>query len=151
MMAFFFMVAPYCRSRIVHGTLLVVVEEAVEGDETVGIVGAVACGPTVPTIGDTLGVGTAAAELTPRLPISVESSGIPARVLVVADDVEIGVDATLLEPAPHIPDNPAVIAVPEVIDNPEVADIPDAALVPDAIAEAVAGGAVPFRVTPPPS
>lgn len=124
-----------------------------EGDETVGIVGAVACGPTVPVIGDTLGMGTAAAELTPRLPISVESSGIPARALVVADDVEVGVDdeVTLLEPEPHIPDNPAVVAIPEVIDSPEVAAIPDAALVPDAIAEAVAGGAVPFSVTPPPS
>jgi hypothetical protein len=160
MMAFFFMVAPYCRSRIVHGTLLVVVEEAVEGDETVGIVGAVACGPTVPTIGDTLGVGTAAAELTPRLPISVESNGIPARVLVVADDVEVGVDdaVTLLEPEPHIPDNPAVAAIPEVIDNPEVADIPavipDAAWVPGvavATVDAVAGVAAPLSITPPPS
>jgi hypothetical protein len=38
--------------------MLVAVEEAVEGDETVGIVGTVAVGPTVPVIGDTLGMGT---------------------------------------------------------------------------------------------
>jgi hypothetical protein len=109
--------------------------------------------------GDTFVVGTAAQELTPRLLISVESSGIPARVLGVADDVEVGADdaATLVAPEPHIPDNPAVVVIPEVVDNPEVADIPDgivdAAPVPDAVAivEAVAGGAVPFNVTPPPS
>ena len=110
--------------------------------------------------GGTLVVGTAAQELIPRLLISVESSGIPARVLGVADDVEIGSDdeATLVAPEPHIPDNPAVVAVPEVVDNPEVADIrdgiDDAAPVPGvaaAIVEAVAGGAVPFSVTPPPS
>jgi hypothetical protein len=139
-MIFFFMVAPYCSSRIVHGTLLVVVDEAVDGDTVV--------------------VDTAAAELTPRLLISVESSGMPARVLVVEDDVEVGADdeVTLLEPAPHIPDDPAVVAIPEVIDNPEVADtpavIPDAALAPDvavAIVDAVAGVTAPLSVTPPPS
>ena len=40
------------------------------------------------------------------------------------------------------------------VDNPEVADAPDVAPVPGiavAIADAVAGGAVPFSVTPPPS
>jgi hypothetical protein len=140
MMIFFFMVAPYCRSRIVHGTLLVVVEAA-------GVVG----------VGDTLVMGTAVAELTPRLPISVESSGIPARVLVVEDDVEIGVndELTLLEPEPHIPDDPAVVVIPEVIDNPEVADIPavipDAALAPGVAVATVAGVVAPLSVTPPPS
>ena len=113
-----------------------------------------------PAPGDTLVVGTAAQELTPRLLISVESSGIPARVLGVADGVEVEADdeATLVAPEPHIPDNPAVVVIPEVADNPEVADIPDgiadAAPVPDvavAIVEAVAGGAAPFNVTPPPS
>jgi hypothetical protein len=113
-----------------------------------------------PAPGGTLVVGTAAQELTPRLLISVESSGIPARVLGVADGVEVEADdeATLVAPEPHIPDNPAVVVIPEVADNPEVADIPDgiadAAPVPDvavAIVEAVAGGAVPFNVTPPPS
>ena len=125
-----------------------------------GTVGTDTLGPTVPMVADKFGMGTAAAELTPRLPISVESSGIPARMLVVADDVEVGVDdaVMLLEPEPHIPDNPAVVAMPEVIDNPEVADtpavIPDAVLVVDvvvAIVDAVAGGTAPLSVTPPPS
>jgi hypothetical protein len=136
MMNFFFMVAPYCRSRIIHGTLLVVVE---------------------PATGNGFGAGTAVAELTPRLPISVESSGIPARVLVVAGDVEVGADAvTLLKPEPHIPVSPAVVGIPEVIDSPEVAEIPavDAALVPGVAAaavDAVAGVVAPLSVTPPPS
>jgi len=38
--------------------------------ETAGIVGTGALGPAVPVKGDTLGVGTAVAALTPRLPIS---------------------------------------------------------------------------------
>jgi hypothetical protein len=38
--------------------------------ETVGIAGTDELGPTVPTMGDMLGVGTADAALTPRLPIS---------------------------------------------------------------------------------
>jgi hypothetical protein len=154
-MTFFFMVALVCRSGIIYGTVLVVVvEEAVEGDETVGIVGTVAVGPTVPVIGATLGAGTAAQAPTPRLAISVESSGIPARALGVADDAEVGADeeATLVAPEPHIPDKPAVVAVPEVDDNPEVADIPDDIVVWTAgVMDAVAGGAVPFSVTPPPS
>ena len=92
------------------------------------------------------------------MPISVASSGIPARALIVADDFEVGVDdeVTLLEPEPHIPDNPAVVAIPEVTDSPEVADIladiPEVVVVPDmAVVEAVAGVVVPFSVTPPPS
>ena len=118
------------------------------------IVGTVAINPTVPMTGDTPGMGTAAAELTPRLPISEESSGIPARAVVVAEDVEAGVEATLLEPEPHIPDNPAVVANPEVIDNPEVEDIPDGAVVPGvaiAMVDAVAAVVAPPSVTPPPS
>jgi hypothetical protein len=108
-------------------------------------------------MGDALVVGTAAAELTPRLPISAESIGIPARELVVVDDIEVGA-ATLLEPEPHMPDDPAVAAIPEVIDNPEVAevldDIPDIAMVSDvamATVDALAGLAASFSVTPPPS
>ena len=125
-----------------------------------GTVGTDALAPAVPMVADEFGMGTAAADLTPRLPISVESSGIPARMLVVADDVEVGVDdaVMLLEPEPHIPDDPAVAAIPEVIDNPEVADIPavipDAAWVPGvavATVDAVAGVAAPLSVTPPPS
>jgi len=121
----------------------------------VGIVGAVAYGPTVPVIGGTFGVGTVAQVLTPRLPTSVESSGIPERAPGVDDDAEVGVDdeAVMFEPEPHIPDKPAVAVIPEIADNPEVADIPDAALVLDVTGagDAVAGGEVPFSVTPPPS
>jgi hypothetical protein len=42
--------------------------------------------------GDTLGVGTAAQELTPRLLISVDPKGIPVRALPlgVVGDVEVG-------------------------------------------------------------
>jgi hypothetical protein len=128
MRAFFFMVALACRSGIVHGVVVIVAEEAAPAP----------C--------------TAAQELTPGLLISVESSGIPARAL--ADDAEVGADgaATLLEPEPHIP---AVAAIPEVVANPAVADDPDdigdAAPVPDVAVAAVAGAAVPFSVTPPPS
>src|SRR4051812_30071906 len=53
--------------------------EVIVGDETVGTVGNTALGPTVPTMGNTPTVGTAGAELTPRLAISVEASGIPVR------------------------------------------------------------------------
>jgi len=110
--------------------------------------------PMVPVIGDTFGVGTAAQEVTPRLPISVESSGIPVRAPGVVDDAEVGLDdeATVLEPEPHIPDKPAVAVIPEIADNPEVADIPEAVWVADVTGagDAVAG-AVPFSVTPPPS
>jgi hypothetical protein len=64
MMTFFFMGALACKSGIIYGTVLVaeetvlVAEEAVKGDETAGIVVTVALGPTVPVIGDTLGMGT---------------------------------------------------------------------------------------------
>jgi hypothetical protein len=127
--------------------------------ETVGMVGATDVDPTLPVIGNTLVVGTAATELTPRLPISVESRGIPARTFVVVDDVDVGADvATPVEPEPHIPDNPAVVAIPEVIDNPEVAgipaDIPDTAavsVVAVATVDAVAAVVVPLSVMPPPS
>jgi hypothetical protein len=121
MKTFFFMVALACRSGIVHGVVLVVAEEAAPAP----------C--------------TAAQELTPGLLISVESSGIPARAL--ADDAEAGADdEATLEPEPHMP---------EVVANPEVADVADdigdAAPVADVAVDAVAGAAVPFSVTPPPS
>jgi len=38
--------------------LVVVVEDTVDGDETVGIVGTVAVGAKVAVVGDTLGMGT---------------------------------------------------------------------------------------------
>jgi hypothetical protein len=96
-------------------------------------------------MGDTFTVGTAGVELTPRLPISVDPNGTPVRAPTpgARDDVEVGEDdaAILLEPEPHVPDNPDVSSVPEVIDVPDVAVVP--------IVAAVAGVAVPTAVPPP--
>jgi hypothetical protein len=130
-MVFLFMVALFRESGIVHGTVLV--------------------GAGVPVIGDTLGAGTAAQEVTPRLLISVESSGIPVRAPAVEAEVGVDDEATLLEPEPHIPDEPAVAVVPDIPDNPEVAETPDAAGAADVTGDAVAGGTAPLSVTPPPS
>ena len=136
-----------------------------------GIVGSTTLGPTVPTAGDTVGVGTAGVPLTPRLLISVEPNGIPVRATPpgTVGVVEVGVDddATLLEPEPHIPDIPAVSSVPEVVDTPDVLkgsekfEIPDDADDPDIIVlldiaplavAAVAGAPVPTPIPiPPPS
>jgi hypothetical protein len=76
-------------------------------------------------------------------------------------DVDVGDDddeAMLLEPEPHIFDNPDVSSIPEDVDSPDVAeiaddvdipDIPDDADVPDI---AVPGVAVPVAIAnPPPS
>ena len=149
---------------------------AVAGD-TVGIVGGNELGPTVPTTGNTPVVGTAGAELTPRLPISIEPNGIPVRAPppgAVGDvDVDVGVDdeTVLLEPEPHIPDIPDVSSSPEDVDIPNGTDIcddvdvpgivvgsvvvavgsvpvaPDVAMLP--VVAAVAGAAVPGAVPPP--
>ena len=112
------------------------------GDVTLGIVGT---GPTVPTVGNTLIAGTAAAELTPRLPISIDPNGIPVRAPPpgVVGDVDVGVDeeAMLLEPEPHIPDIPEVSSIPDVVDIPDVAMLPDVA--------AVAGPTAPVAIPPP--
>jgi hypothetical protein len=129
--------------------VVVVVEVVADGDEITGIVGTTGADvATLPTVGDTPSVGTAAAELTPRLPISVDPNGIPVRALPpgVVGDVDVGVDdeAILPEPEPHIPDIPAVSGIPEVVDVP--GDI-DVAMVPD-IAE-VAAVAVPAAIPPP--
>jgi hypothetical protein len=137
--------------------VLVVIDEAVGADAAVGIVGA---GAPALTVGETLGVGTAGAALTPRLPTSIDPNGTPVRagLLVVVGDVDVGVDdaAMLLEPAPHIPVNPDVSSIPEDVDNPEVAeiavdvDIPDDGVPPDI--PPVAGVEVPFAIPiPPPS
>jgi hypothetical protein len=95
-------------------------------------------------------MGTIAAELTPRLPISVDPNGIPVRAAPpgVMGIVDVGADdaAMLLEPEPHIPDNPDVSSIPEVVDIPGDVDIPDVAMVPEVAL--VAGVAVPI---PPPS
>ena len=133
---------------------LVVVDKTEAGDVTVGIVGT---NDAVPIVGNTLIVGTAAAELTPRLPISKDPIGIPVRAPPpgVVGDVEVGVEeAMLLEPEPHIPDMPEASSIPDVVDIPDVAEIPDdvdiagEVDIPDIAA--VAGAAVP-GATPPPS
>jgi hypothetical protein len=123
-------------------------------------------------MGNTPVVGTADAELTPRLLISIEPSGIPVRATPpgVVGDVDVGVDdeAMLLEPEPHIPDMPDV-STPEIVDIPGGIDIcddvdvlgsamgsvgagwqaslPDVAMLP--VVAAVAGAAVPGAVPPP--
>jgi hypothetical protein len=141
-----------------HGKVVTVVDETVDGNVTVGMVGTNALGPTVPTTGDTLIVGTAAAELTPRLPISKDPIGIPVRALPpgVVGDVDVGVEdeAMLLDPEPHIPDNPEVSSMPDVDDNPDVAEIPDDDDIPVDIAmppevDAVAVVVVPIVIPPP--
>jgi hypothetical protein len=120
-------------------------------DESVGIAGIVEV-PTPLAVGKTPIVGTAAAELTPRLPISVEPSGIPVRAAPpgVVGDVEVGVDdeAMLLEPEPHIPDNPDVSTIGDVVDVPDVDEVLDIAIESDMAP--VAGVVLP-TVIPPPS
>jgi len=117
-------------------TVLVIGEETVDGDEIVGIVGITGAAPTV---GNTLIVGTAAAELTPRLPISVDPIGIPVRAPPpgVVGDVGVDDEVTLLEPEPHVPDNPDVSSIPEVVDIPDDVDVPDVAVVADVVAPIV--------------
>ena len=87
-------------------------DKTADGDVIVGMVGTTAVGPTKPTLGDTVSVGTAAAELTPRLPISKDPNGSPVRAAPpgVVGDVDVGVEdeTMLLEPEPHIPDMPEV-------------------------------------------
>jgi len=145
--------------------------------KAVGIVGANDLGPTVPTMGSTPLVGTAGAELTPRLLISMEPNGIPVRApppgVVGNVDADVGVDdeAMLLEPEPHIPDIPDVPSIPRDVDVPKgtvisddvdvpgiavgsvvaavgsVAVGPGVAMLP--VVAAVAGAAVPGAVPPP--
>ena len=140
---------------------------AVDGGETAGIVGTDGAElPTPAAVGDTLVVGTADGGLTLRLPISYDPNGTPVGVLPVAavDEVEVGFDdeATLLEPEPHIPDNPDVSSMPEDVETPDVAeiaddvDIPDDVDVPDGatppVVLAVPGVVVPVAIAiPPPS
>jgi hypothetical protein len=137
--------------------------------EIVGTVGANGVGPTEPTMGEAVGVGTAGVALTPRLLISIEPNGIPVRAPPpgAVGFVEVGVDdeITLVEPEPHIPDMPAVSSVPEVVDTPDVprmleipgdVDAPDIAVLavivgPPAVV-AVVGDPVPIPIPmPPPS
>jgi hypothetical protein len=131
-----------------------VVDEAAGGGVTVGMVGTNGVSPAVPTVGDTVIVGTAAAELTPRLLISVDPIGIPVRATppgaVGAVDVGVDDEAMLLEPEPHIPDKPDVSSVPELVAIPAIVDpddidVPDADIVPDVAIVPV----VPVGVPPP--
>ena len=137
------------------GEVLAAGDETVDGDETVGIVGTNGVElPTLPVMGNTPSVGIIGAELTPRLPISVEPIGIPVRAPPpgTVDDVGVDDEVILLEPEPHIPDIPSI---PEVVDIPDVADIPDDIDVPDPDdieapdVVAVAGAVVPIAVPPP--
>jgi hypothetical protein len=126
-----------------HGKVLVVADETAGGEVMAGIVGT---GPIVNTGGDTLIIGTAAAELTPRLPISTDPSGIPVRAAPpgVVGDVGVDDEAMLPEPEPHIPDNPDVSSIPEVAEIPDEVDIPDVAALPD-----IADVADPAAIPPP--
>jgi hypothetical protein len=147
--------------KMFQGMVLAVVDEAVAGGETVGIVGNDGAElPTLPVMGDTVVVGSADGGLTPRLPIWKDPNGTPVRAAApdVAEVVGVGDDdaVMLLEPEPHIPDNPDVSSIPEDVDSPEVAeivedvDIPDVAMLPGfAVA---AGVVVPVAIPiPPPS
>jgi hypothetical protein len=139
-----------------HTKVLVVAGEAAAGGVTVGMVGTTVAGPAKPTPGDTLSVGTAAAELTPRFPISVDPIGIPVRATPpgAIGDVDVGVEdaVMLLEPEPHIPDMPEVCSISEVADTPDVAEIaddvdsPGEVVIPDVAAVA---GVVPVAIPPP--
>jgi hypothetical protein len=140
-----------------HGKALVVADEAAAGGVIVGRIGMTAVDPTEPTMGDTPSVGTAAAELTPRFPISMDPNGIPVRAAPPGDvgDVDVGVEdaAMLLEPEPHIPDMPEVCRVPEVVDIPDVAEIADDVDSPGEVdipdSAAVEGAALPTAIPPP--
>lgn len=149
-----------------HGKALVVVTDVVDGAATVGMVGATVLTPAIPAKGDTAIVGTAGMPLTPRLPISVEPSGIPVRLTppgaMGVVDVGVDEDAVLLEPEPHIPDSPAVSKVPDVVDMPDVpkrseeldipdVDDPDIAVLPDIAPLAVPAAAGAPAPIPPPS
>jgi hypothetical protein len=125
-----------------------VVDDA--GVESVGVAGIIEV-PTLLVVGKTPIVGTVAAELTPRLPISVEPSGIPVRAPPpgVVGDVDVGVDedAMLLEPEPHIPDSPEVCSIPDVVDIPDVDEVLDIAIESDMAP--VAGVMLPTAIPPP--
>jgi hypothetical protein len=117
-------------------------------DATIGTVGITG---DAPTVGGSMVNGTAVAELTPRLPISVDPSGMPVRAIppAVMGDVDVGVEdeAMLLDPEPHIPDNPDVSSSPEDVEVPDVADIPEEVGIADVAA--VVGVVAPSAIPPP--
>jgi len=122
-------------------------------------------GAKLPVTSGTAGVGSSTAELTPRLPISVEPSGRPVLGLPpgVVGAVEAGLEdaAMLLEPEPHMPDMPAVSRAPEVelcvitdvVDIEEVAAMPDDVSIDAAVFPAAPpmAGVDPAIAIPPPS
>jgi hypothetical protein len=134
------------------------------GDVTAGVVG---IGIAKPGVGAVVivGPGTAAIELTPRLPISIDPSGIPARGMPPVVVGEVGVDEAvmLFEPEPHIADIPAVsiapeadmapvlCVMPEVIDMPEVAGTADVLDMATSPAELAVAGVDVAIDNPPPS
>jgi hypothetical protein len=112
---------------------------------TVGIVGAM-----VLMVGPTVMVGTGAAELTPRLPISVEPIGMPVRGTPPSVVGAVGVDdaARLPEPAPHM------LWVPEVSIRADVGGMPDDDITDvgiPGIVDIVLSGVTDPTSTPPPS
>jgi len=116
-----------------------------------GIVGMVGA---TPTVGDAmLGSGTIAAELTPRLPISVEPRGMPVRAVPPCVVGEVGVDdaAGMPAPEPHMPDMPDVSIMADVVGSADEFDGPAADGFGVAVGEeaAVAGIAIPTDMPPP--
>jgi hypothetical protein len=110
------------------------------------MVGIVGTGSTAPTVGNTPIVGTAAAELTPRLPISVDPNGIPVRAAPPTVVGAVEDEATLLEPEPHIPDNSDVSGTTDVVGISDVADVPDVDMADGDMADGVPD---PMAIPPP--
>jgi hypothetical protein len=74
----------------------------------------------------------------------------------VVGELDVGLDdaAMLLEPDPHVPDNPDVSGMPEDVDTPDVAEIAGDDDIPedvDAPGVAAIVGMVVAVVIPPPS
>ena len=113
------------------GVVVVAIDDTGGGDVTTGIAGIE--GTIAVVVGVTPIVGTAAAELTPRLAISVESRGIPTRAAPPGVVGVVGAEEafTLFEPEPHIPDIPEVSIIPDGVDMPELCSMPDVVDIPE--------------------
>src|SRR3954470_24098582 len=99
-----------------------------------------AAGVTEAMVGATVTIGTAAAELTPRLPISVDPIGMPVRGTPPGVVGDVGADdaVVLLAPAPHM------LWLPEVSIRADVGGMPD-----DDIVIMLCGATVPTAMPPP--